>query len=123
MKQCPAIAQPQPESLMYEWLRAVTIVVHFASFLTAGDQRSRPIESIVAEAQQLADEGVQEIVLISQITTNYGVDLYGKPQLAELLRALGEVDIPWIRMHYAYPTGLTPEVIAAIRETPNVCLI
>lgn len=85
-----------------------------------GNQRSRPIESIVAEAHQLAAEGVQELVLISQITTNYGLDLYGKPQLAQLLRALGEVDVPWIRMHYAYPTGLTPEVIAAIRETPNV---
>jgi ribosomal protein S12 methylthiotransferase len=85
-----------------------------------GNQRSRSIESIVAEAQQLADEGVQEIVLISQITTNYGLDLYGKPQLAELLRALGSVDVPWIRMHYAYPTGLTPAVIAAIRETPNI---
>jgi ribosomal protein S12 methylthiotransferase len=85
-----------------------------------GDQRSRPIESIVAEAHQLAAEGVKEIVLISQITTNYGADLYGKPQLAELLRALGDVNIPWIRMHYAYPTGLTPEVIRAIQETPNV---
>ncbi len=85
-----------------------------------GNQRSRTIESIVAEAQQLAAEGVQELILISQITTNYGLDIYGKPQLAELLRALGEVDIPWIRMHYAYPTGLTPDVIAAIRETPNV---
>lgn len=85
-----------------------------------GNQRSRSIESIVAEAHQLAAEGVKEIVLISQITTNYGADLYGKPQLAELLRALGEVDIPWIRMHYAYPTGLTPEVIKAIQETPNV---
>ena len=85
-----------------------------------GDQRSRPIESIVAEAHQLAAEGVQELVLISQITTNYGIDIYGKPKLAELLRALGEVDVPWIRMHYAYPTGLTPEVIEAIRDTPNV---
>ncbi|UIE40715.1 30S ribosomal protein S12 methylthiotransferase RimO [Leptodesmis sichuanensis A121] len=85
-----------------------------------GNQRSRTIESIVTEAQQLATEGVQELILISQITTNYGLDIYGKPQLAELLRALGEVDIPWIRMHYAYPTGLTPDVIAAIRETPNV---
>ncbi|MGF1460366.1 MAG: 30S ribosomal protein S12 methylthiotransferase RimO [Leptolyngbyaceae cyanobacterium] len=85
-----------------------------------GDQRSRPIESIVAEAQQLAAEGVQELVLISQITTNYGVDIYGKPQLAELLYALGEVDVPWIRMHYAYPTGLTPQVIQAIRAVPNV---
>jgi ribosomal protein S12 methylthiotransferase len=85
-----------------------------------GDQRSRTIESIVAEAQTLASQGVQELVLISQITTNYGLDLYGKPQLAELLRALGEVEIPWIRVHYAYPTGLTPEVLAAYREVPNV---
>ncbi|MFM6025629.1 MAG: 30S ribosomal protein S12 methylthiotransferase RimO [Dolichospermum sp.] len=86
-----------------------------------GNQRSRTIESIVAEAQQLVDEGVKEIILISQITTNYGLDIYGKPKLAELLRALGKVDIPWVRMHYAYPTGLTPDVIAAIQETPN-CL-
>ncbi len=85
-----------------------------------GNQRSRTIESIVAEARQLAAEGVQELILISQITTNYGLDLYGKPKLAELLRALGSVEIPWIRIHYAYPTGLTPDVIAAIRDTPNV---
>lgn len=85
-----------------------------------GNQRSRPIESIVAEAEQLASEGVQEIILISQITTNYGLDLYGEPKLAELLRALGKVEVPWIRVHYAYPTGLTPQVIAAIDETPNV---
>ncbi|NEP86849.1 MAG: 30S ribosomal protein S12 methylthiotransferase RimO [Okeania sp. SIO2C2] len=85
-----------------------------------GNQRSRTIESIVTEAQQLAQQGVREIILISQITTNYGVDIYGKPKLAELLRALGKVDIPWIRMHYAYPTGLTPKVIAAIQETPNI---
>jgi ribosomal protein S12 methylthiotransferase len=85
-----------------------------------GNQRSRTIESIVAEAHHLASEGVQELILISQITTNYGLDLYGKPKLAELLRELGKVDIPWIRMHYAYPTGLTPQVIEAIQETPNV---
>ena len=85
-----------------------------------GKQRSRTIESIVTEAEQLAAQGVQEIVLISQITTNYGLDIYGKPQLAELLRALGQVDLPWIRMHYAYPTGLTPDVLAAIKETSNV---
>ncbi len=85
-----------------------------------GNQRSRPIASIVAEAQALAAQGVQELVLISQITTNYGLDLAGKPQLAELLRALGEVEIPWIRVHYAYPTGLTEAVLAAYREVPNV---
>lgn len=85
-----------------------------------GNQRSRSIESIVTEARQLADQGVQEIILISQITTNYGVDLYGEPRLAELLHALGQVNIPWIRMHYAYPTGLAPKVIEAIQTTPNV---
>ena len=85
-----------------------------------GNQRSRSIESIVAEAKSLASQGVREIILISQITTNYGVDIYGKPMLAKLLRELGKVDVPWIRIHYAYPTGLTPEVIAAIRDVPNV---
>ena len=85
-----------------------------------GNQRSRTIESIVAEAHQLAEQGVQELILISQITTNYGLDIYGRPRLADLLRALGEVEIPWIRVHYAYPTGLTPEVISAYRDVPNV---
>lgn len=85
-----------------------------------GKQRSRPIESIVKEAETLADQGVKEIILISQITTNYGLDLYGEPKLAELLKELGKVDVPWIRIHYAYPTGLTDKVIKAIQETPNV---
>ena len=85
-----------------------------------GDQRSRTIDSIVAEAKQLEAQGVKELVLISQITTNYGLDLAGKAQLAELLRALGEVEIPWIRVHYAYPTGLTEAVLEAYREVPNV---
>jgi ribosomal protein S12 methylthiotransferase len=84
-----------------------------------GNQRSRTIESIVAEVEQLAREGVQEIILISQITTNYGKDIYGEPRLAELIIALGQVDVAWVRMHYAYPTGLTPKVIAAIQSTPN----
>lgn len=88
--------------------------------LLRGKQRSRSIESIVTEAKRLADEGVQELILISQITTNYGIDLYGEPRLAELLIALGQVDVPWIRMHYAYPTGLTQKVLEAIQETPNV---
>ncbi|MEI8250697.1 MAG: 30S ribosomal protein S12 methylthiotransferase RimO [Synechococcus sp. ELA057] len=85
-----------------------------------GDQRSRPIESIVAEARQLAEQGVKELILISQITTNYGLDLYGQPRLAELLRALGEVEIPWIRVHYAYPTGLSDRVLQAFRDVPNL---
>jgi ribosomal protein S12 methylthiotransferase len=85
-----------------------------------GDQRSRTIESIVTECDRLALEGVKEIILISQITTNYGLDIYGQPRLAELLTALGQVNVPWVRMHYAYPTGLTPKVINAMKSTPNV---
>ena len=85
-----------------------------------GDQRSRTIPSLLAEARSLAEQGVKELILISQITTNYGLDLYGKPQLAQLLHQLGEIDIPWIRVHYAYPTGLTSEVLAAFRQVPNV---
>jgi len=85
-----------------------------------GKQRSRSIESIVNEAKILVDQGVQEIILISQITTNYGLDIYGEPKLAELLRELGKVEVPWIRIHYAYPTGLTQKVIEAIKETANV---
>ena len=85
-----------------------------------GNQRSRTIESIVAEVKTLAAEGVQEVILISQITTNYGLDIYGEVKLVELFQALGEIDIPWIRMHYAYPTGLTPKVISMMRDTPNV---
>jgi ribosomal protein S12 methylthiotransferase len=85
-----------------------------------GNQRSRSIESIVTEAQGLAAEGVRELILISQITTNYGLDRYGKPYLAELIAALAEVEIPWIRMLYAYPTGLTPQVLAAIQASPNL---
>jgi len=85
-----------------------------------GPQRSRTIESIVSEAKSLAKKGIQEIILISQITTNYGQDIYGKPSLAKLLNELSKVQIPWIRIHYAYPTGLTDEVIRAFKDSKNI---
>jgi len=85
-----------------------------------GPQRSRTIESIVSEAKSLAKQGIQEIILISQITTNYGQDIYGKPSLAKLLNQLSKVPIPWIRIHYAYPTGLTDEVIRAFKDSENI---
>ncbi|WP_241433970.1 MULTISPECIES: 30S ribosomal protein S12 methylthiotransferase RimO [unclassified Prochlorococcus] len=85
-----------------------------------GNQRSRSIESIVFEANELAKNGVKELILISQISTNYGIDIYGFPALGNLLRALGEVDIPWIRVHYAYPTGITSELIQVFKEVPNL---
>ncbi|MBO6971216.1 MAG: 30S ribosomal protein S12 methylthiotransferase RimO [Prochlorococcus marinus CUG1431] len=85
-----------------------------------GPQRSRTIESIVSEAKSLVKQGIQEIILISQITTNYGQDIYGKPSLAKLLNELSKVSIPWIRIHYAYPTGLTDEVIRAFKNSKNI---
>jgi len=85
-----------------------------------GPHRSRTIESIVLEAKSLAKKGIQEIILISQITTNYGQDIYGKPSLAKLLNELSKVPIPWIRIHYAYPAGLTDEVIRAFKDSKNI---
>lgn len=86
-----------------------------------GPYRSRPMESIVEEVEQLADEGVQEVVLIGQDTTMYGADLYGRLMLPELLRRLGRTGVAWVRLLYAYPAHVTPELVAAMAETPNVC--
>jgi ribosomal protein S12 methylthiotransferase len=87
-----------------------------------GDQRSRPIESIVQEAQVLAARGVKELILISQNTTAYGRDLYGKPRLPALLHALAPVEgIEWIRFLYAYPADVRDDVITAIAEEPKLC--
>ncbi len=87
-----------------------------------GDQRSRPIESIVQEAHGLAQRGVKELILISQNTTAYGRDLYGNPRLPSLLRALANVDgIEWIRFLYAYPADVRDDVIAVMAEEPKVC--
>ena len=83
-----------------------------------GDQRSRPIESIVAEAHQLAEQGVQELILISQIATNYGLDPTANQSWRTLPGLGGGVLDP---VHYAYPTGLTPDVLAAYRECRTWC--
>jgi ribosomal protein S12 methylthiotransferase len=86
-----------------------------------GKFRSRPIESIVAEATRLASQGVKEIMLIAQDSTQYGLDLYGKRRLPELLEALNEVDgIEWIRLHYAYPGFFNDELIDAFARLPKV---
>jgi ribosomal protein S12 methylthiotransferase len=85
-----------------------------------GKQRSRSMESILAEAKQMADDGVQEIILVAQNTTNYGVDLYGRAALPELLEKLVNVDVPWIRVHYCYPTGMTPAFLNAMASNPKI---
>ncbi len=87
-----------------------------------GHYRSRPIDSIVREAQRLASEGVKELLLISQDTTFFGIDRGERGALPRLLRALNAVDgIEWIRMLYLYPTTITDEVIDAIAELDKVC--
>ena len=89
--------------------------------LIRGQQISRPIEDIRAEVEQLANQGVKEINLIAQDTTAYGIDLYGKPKLVELLRELVKVDIHWIRILYSYPRRFTDELIDLIAAEPKIC--
>ncbi|MDA7693593.1 30S ribosomal protein S12 methylthiotransferase RimO [Flavobacteriaceae bacterium] len=90
--------------------------------LMRGKHRSTPIEELVQQAQQLAKEGVKELMLIAQDLTYYGLDLYQKRRLAELLSALAAVEgIEWIRMHYAFPTGFPEDVLEVMRTEDKVC--
>lgn len=90
--------------------------------LMRGKHRSTPIEDLVTEAKKLAANGVKELILIAQDLTYYGLDLYKKRSLAELLRALVKVDgIQWIRLHYAFPTGFPMEVLDVMKEQPKIC--
>lgn len=90
--------------------------------LMRGKHRSKPIEELVVEAQKLAKEGVRELILIAQDLTYYGLDLYKDRKLADLLRALVEVEgIEWIRLHYAFPTGFPEDVLDVIREESKIC--
>ncbi len=87
-----------------------------------GRHRSRPIESIVSEAEALVRKGVRELLLISQDTTFYGMDLYGAKKLPELLQQLGNIsDLDWIRILYTYPTRIDEPLLETIAKTPNVC--
>ena len=87
-----------------------------------GAHRSVPVETLVAEARGLAAEGVRELVLIAQDTTYYGLDLYGRRALAELLQRLSEVEgIEWIRIHYSYPAGFPEDVLEQMASNPKVC--
>lgn len=90
--------------------------------LMRGKHRSKPIEDLVKEAKKLATNGVKELVLIAQDLTYYGLDLYKKRRLADLLKALSQIEgIEWIRLHYAFPTGFPEDVLDVIREEPKVC--
>ncbi|WP_019640227.1 30S ribosomal protein S12 methylthiotransferase RimO [Paenibacillus fonticola] len=87
-----------------------------------GSFRSRSIESVVAEVKHMAAQGVKEISLIAQDSTNYGTDLYGEYKLAELMDHVTKVDgIEWVRLHYAYPGFFTDELIEMIAANPKIC--
>jgi ribosomal protein S12 methylthiotransferase len=90
--------------------------------LMRGGHRSTPIEDLVEQAGKLASQGVRELILIAQDLTYYGLDLYKKRALADLLRKLVEVEgIEWIRLHYLFPTGFPLDVLQLIREEPKIC--
>ena len=90
--------------------------------LMRGTHISTPIEALVTEAEKLAAKGVKELILIAQDITYYGLDLYKKRALADLLRALVKVEgIEWIRIHYAFPTGFPMDVIEVMKEEPKIC--
>lgn len=118
--------------------RLLTTPAHFAYFkisegcdrkcsfcaipLMRGKHVSTPIEQLVTNAQNLARQGVKELILIAQDLTYYGLDLYKKRNLDELVARLSDVEgIDWIRLHYAFPSGFPMEVLDVMRERPNVC--
>jgi ribosomal protein S12 methylthiotransferase len=90
--------------------------------LIRGPHRSRPMEDIISEARRLVSVGVKEIILIAQDLTYYGLDLYKKQVLADLLEKLAEINgLAWIRLHYAYPASFPVNILKVIRERDNIC--
>jgi len=125
----------QPE---YIYERKITTPSHFAYLkisegcnrscafcaipMMTGKHKSRTLESLVTEARYLAKKGVKEILLIAQELSYYGIDIYGKSRLVDLVNAISEIDgIEWIRLHYLYPTKFPYDILPVMRENPKVC--
>lgn len=90
--------------------------------ILTGTMKSRPVESIVKECEMLAGAGVKELQIVSQNTTEYGRDLYGRQKISELVERLSEIDgIEWIRLHYAYPVNFPKALLDVISSHKNVC--
>lgn len=90
--------------------------------LMRGKHMSRPMEELVLEAKNLAKNGTRELLLIAQDSTYYGLDLYKKRNLADLMKRLSDVEgIDWIRLHYAFPAGFPMDVLDVMAERPNIC--
>ncbi|MBQ9521165.1 MAG: 30S ribosomal protein S12 methylthiotransferase RimO [Oscillospiraceae bacterium] len=102
----------------YAWLRIAEGCDNRCAYCVIpsirGRYRSRPMSELLDEASELADAGVQELIVIAQDITRYGIDLTGRRQLAELLRELCKFDFHWIRLHYLYPSDITDELIDVI---------
>lgn len=93
-----------------------------ASFRSGcGKLRSRPMEDLIKEAEQLASDGVKELIVVGQDTSRYGLDLYGERKLAELLRRLCKIDgLVWVRVHYLYPDEMSQELIDVLANEPKI---
>lgn len=90
--------------------------------IITGKHRSRPMEDIVSEITSLVSDGVKEFQIIAQELTYYGVDLYGKQKIAELIDKIANIEgVRWIRLHYAYPTNFPYELLDVMAKHPNVC--
>ncbi|MDR1006248.1 MAG: 30S ribosomal protein S12 methylthiotransferase RimO [Bacteroidales bacterium] len=90
--------------------------------LIRGKHISRPIEDLVAEAKALVNQGVKELILIAQDTTYYGVDIYGKRRLGDLIRELAKIEsLVWIRIQYAYPNQFPLEILELMKTEPKLC--
>lgn len=90
--------------------------------IITGRHKSRPMEEIVEEVRSMVAQGVKEFQVIAQELTFYGIDLYKKQCIAELVEAIADVEgVEWIRLHYAYPTNFPMDLLRVIRERPNVC--
>lgn len=85
-----------------------------------GKYRSRPMEELMAEAKQLADAGIKELIVVAQDTSRYGIDLYGEFKLAFLLRSLCKLNFDWVRVHYLYPDEMQDELIDTIASEPKI---
>ena len=110
----------------YAYLRIADGCDNFCTFCAIpyirGRFKSRTEEDIIEEAEILANKGIREIIVIAQDTTKYGVDIYGKPMLADLLHKLSKIDgIEWIRFLYSYPETITDELIDEVKTNDKIC--
>ena len=122
--------QPEPQRILttpehYAYLRIAEGCDNHCAFCIIpqlrGRYRSRPMEELLKEAQDLADSGVKELIVIAQDTSRYGIDLYGERKLAELLQKLCAIDgFVWVRVHYLYPDEMSEELIDVLANEPTI---